>query len=56
VLVKDPWPASLEKVDVSDAITDETEAAEAEEADSPVLREFVLVLSVCAGTKPRRSI
>lgn len=52
VLVKDPWPASVEKVDVSD----ETEAAEAEEADSPVLREFVLVLSVCAGTKPRRSI
>jgi hypothetical protein len=44
-------PASVKKVEVCDATTDDTEAAEAEEAGAPVLREFVLVLRVCAETK-----
>jgi hypothetical protein len=37
-------------VEVSDAVTDDSEAAEAEE-----LRELVLVLRVCPATKPTRS-
>jgi hypothetical protein len=49
-------PASENEVDVSEVIADESEAAEAEEAGPPALREFVLVPGVCAETKPRRSI
>lgn len=54
-LVTDAWPASVDEVDVSDAMTDDGEAVEDEEADPPPLRVFVLVLSVCAATKPKRS-